>query len=205
LEELSKLSRAFQRIEAAWVAFHPLVVGRNDHERVPEFLDLSFPRLEPLVATRALAAGDVADVDDEGEVLAVDLLDHRVERRRLGRAVGRVADQRELERGALSRGQGRRDVRRAGGAREQERRGEALHRRFTRDSSSSASRGESSSGLAAASASRRASDSAGGSGSALPAAKTSDWPPRVRLASSSICRYLSAFRTTALGRPASCA
>src|SRR5207247_2354866 len=147
-EELAELAQALQRIEAAAVAVHPFVVARNDHERVPESLELAFPRLEPLVGAGALAAGDVADVDDEGEVLAVDLLDHRIEHRNLARAVGRVADQRELERGTLSRGQGRRDVRRAGGKREQQRRGEALHRRFSRYSSSSASRGESSSGLA---------------------------------------------------------
>src|SRR5258707_6009955 len=148
---------------------------------------------------------DIPDVDDEGEVLAIHLLDHRVERRRLGFTVGGIADQRELERRAPRGGQGPRNMRRAACEREQQDEEQPFHSRFSLYSSSSASRGESSSGLAAASASRRASGSAGGSGSDLAAAKRSDWPPRVRLASSSVCRYLRALRTTALGTPASCA
>ncbi len=67
---------------------------------MPEPAELALARLEPLVGTRALARGDVADVNDEGELLAVDFPDHRVERGHLGVAVGRVADQREADRGA---------------------------------------------------------------------------------------------------------
>src|SRR5439155_8312188 len=52
-EELAKPAQAFHRIEAAAVAVHPFVVARNDHERVPEFLELAFPRLEPLVGAGA--------------------------------------------------------------------------------------------------------------------------------------------------------
>src|SRR5712691_6615983 len=110
---------------------HPFVVAWNDHERVPELLELAFPRLEPLVGAGTLAAGDVADVDDEGEVLAIDLLDHRIERRRLGRVVGRVADQGECEAGADGRWEGTRKVRRAAGERKQQDEEQPFHSRFS--------------------------------------------------------------------------
>src|SRR6185436_975080 len=151
---------------------------------------------EPLVGAGPLAAGDVADVDDEGEILAVHLLDHRVQRRRLGLVVGRIADQRERETVADGGGQRPGNVRGAACEREQQYEEKPFHNRFSLYSNSSASRGESSSGLAASSASRRASGSSGGPGSLLPRTKRLDCPPRVRLASSSICRYLRALRTT---------
>ena len=58
-------------------------------------LELRLPRLEPLVGAGTATARDVAHVHDEGEVLAVQRVDEVVERAHLGRAVGRIAHQRE--------------------------------------------------------------------------------------------------------------
>ena len=57
-----------------------------------------------------------------------------------------------------------------------------------------------------AGAATASSGSAAGSGAAsFVAAKRSVWLPRLTLASSSICRYLRAWRITAFGTPASAA
>jgi hypothetical protein len=85
---------------------------------MPRSFELALPRLEPRVGARTPAAGDVADVDHEGELLAVHPVDHRIERDGLGLAVGRIADQGEGERRVKRGGQRRRDVRRAAGERE---------------------------------------------------------------------------------------
>ncbi len=120
---LAELREALHRIEPAAVAVDPFVVAGNDHEGVRRLLELVFARCEPLIVARTPAAGDVADVDHEGELLPVHLLDHRVERRGLGLAVRRIADQREGD-GRMERGrQQRRNVRRAG--REGEKQGDA--------------------------------------------------------------------------------
>src|SRR2546430_1535993 len=120
---MARRGEPVQRISHVALAVVLFVVAGNVHEGVPEFLELALPRREPLVGAGPLAAGDVADVDDESEILAVDLLDHRVERRRLGLAVRRIADQREGDGGMKSRRQQRRNVRRAAG--EGEKQGEA--------------------------------------------------------------------------------
>ena len=102
---------------AASVAIHPVVVAGHDHEWVLRFLELAFPRLEPLVGAGPLARSNVPDVDDKNEILTVHLLDHRGERIGLEFAVRRIADQREAEARVLGRRQRRRNVQRTAGER----------------------------------------------------------------------------------------
>ena len=62
--------------------------------------ELRLPRNEPGVAAglRLGRAADVADVDDEGELLRVHLLDHEVEPLDFAFAIGRVAQDAEHDR-----------------------------------------------------------------------------------------------------------
>jgi hypothetical protein len=65
---------------------------------VADALELALAALEPLVAARGRAAADVADVDDEGELLGVHALDHPVEPLDLAVVIGRIAEHAEDER-----------------------------------------------------------------------------------------------------------
>jgi hypothetical protein len=60
-------------------------------------LELALARIEPGVAARAASRGDVPDMDDEGQVLAVQFVDQRVQLQHFDPVVRRVADQGEGE------------------------------------------------------------------------------------------------------------
>jgi len=80
---------------AGAMAVRPVVVARQQHERVADLRELLLALAEPVVAARSLSRRDVADVHDEGEVLAVQVLDQPVEARHLLLGIRRVAHQRE--------------------------------------------------------------------------------------------------------------
>jgi hypothetical protein len=61
-------------------------------------LELPEPALVHRVGARVAAAADVAHVDDEGDVFAIDALHHEREGLFLALLVGRVADDGEAER-----------------------------------------------------------------------------------------------------------
>ena len=112
-EQLAELGQAIHRVHAAAMAVGPVVVSGDEDERVADAVELRLARLEPGIGARAATGGDVADVDDEGQLLAVELVDERVELDDLGGVVGRVAQHGEGTAAVRRAGQGR------GAAREQ--------------------------------------------------------------------------------------
>jgi len=108
LEQLAESLEALHRIASAAVAIHPFVVSGDDDEGMPRSLELAFARLEPRVAARTLASRNVPDVDHEREVSAFIWPIIASSRGGLAFVVGRIADQRERERGAERRRQRRR-------------------------------------------------------------------------------------------------
>ena len=109
------------------VAVGPLVVARQQHERMHAAREQRRSALVERVAARLAARLDVADVQHEAQRVGVGRGEHRDEAGLVGLGVGQVADQRECERAA--RGVGRAlAIGRAAGTRPGQGRGERARR-----------------------------------------------------------------------------
>src|SRR5439155_2483809 len=102
-KKLSPFAESFHGIEAAAVAIGPVVVARQEDERMREARELALARLEPLVGAGSLAGSNVADMRDESEVARIQVVDQRIEALHFRLGVRRIAGQRETQRAGRRR------------------------------------------------------------------------------------------------------
>src|SRR5207249_9905120 len=97
-KKLSPFPESFHGIEPGAVAIGPVVVARQEDERMLEARELALARPEPLVGAGSLAGSDVAGMRDENEVLGVEIIDQRIEALHFRLGVGGITHQRKDDR-----------------------------------------------------------------------------------------------------------
>src|SRR6267143_2130319 len=97
-KKLSPLGEAFHGIKPGAVAVGPVVVARQEDDRMLEPRELALACLKPLVGAGPPAGSNVTDMRDESEVAGIQVVDQRIEALHLRLGVRRIAGQRETQR-----------------------------------------------------------------------------------------------------------
>ena len=79
------------------MAIGPVVVARNQDERMADARELLLARFEPGVGAGPASRGDVADVYHESQFFGVQLVDQAVQLRHFKTGIGRIAHQAERD------------------------------------------------------------------------------------------------------------
>ena len=99
-EHVPEVAKPFHRVVAAVglsVAIGPVVVARNQHERMAKTVEQPLALHISLVVAPVAPALDVANMDHEGQLLGVDLLDDLFQADLFERKVRCVAQRGEAE------------------------------------------------------------------------------------------------------------
>jgi hypothetical protein len=90
-EQAAPRAQALERV----LAVGPLVVARQQHERMANARELLFSLREPAIRARLRARADVAEVHHERELLRVQLVDEALDAMDLVVGIGNVAEDAE--------------------------------------------------------------------------------------------------------------